>query len=183
MVLASVFEKTVLGIDNSTQSCAWALFKGRKLIDYGEIIFQGKNTFERLVGMEAALAELKEKCKSVDVICIEKTAFVQSKSTAIYLGMAAGAVISHIANANTKVIELAATTWQNGIGNGILTTAEKRAIKVANPGKSAAWLKNAGRLQRKQRTIDFVKKQYGVTVDNDNQSDAIALTHFFVNRR
>lgn len=183
MGLADVFEQTVMGIDNSTRSCAWSLFKGTKLVDYGEVVFVGKDTHERLVGMAEALADLKAKCDSVDVICIEKTTFVQSKQTAILMGMAAGAVISHIANKRTKIVEVGPTVWQKYIGNGILTAKEKKSIKEANPGKSLSWFKAEYRRFRKQRTIDFVLKTYGVSVDNDNQSDSIALSHYYVNAK
>lgn len=182
MGLIDLFDRTVLSIDNSTQSCAWALWKGKKLVDYGEVEFTGKNTYERLVGMADALKDLKAKCQKVNIICIEKTAFVQSKQTAILMGMAAGAVISHIANANTKILEIPATTWQSYIGNGTLTAKEKRAVKDANPSKNAAWLKNEYRRIRKQRTMDFVKETFGIEVANDNQGDSIALGFYYVSK-
>lgn len=183
MRLAGVFEQTTLAIDNSTQSCAWSLWRGSDLIDFGEVIFKGKNTLERLVNMNEALHDLQTKCQKVDVICIEKTIRVNSQRTAILLGMAAGAVIASIANSSTVVCEVEPSTWQSFIGNKLLTAKEKREIKSNNPGKSLTWLKAEYRRVRKQRTIDFVQQKLGVVVNNDNQSDSIGLGYYKVNQK
>lgn len=180
MGLASIFKQRVLAIDNSTLSCAWALFEGEVLIDHGEVNFVGANTYERLTSMADALTDLKKLCSKVNVICIEKTIYAQSRQTAILLGMASGAVISHLSNVNTKIIEISPITWQSFIGNKLLTTLEKNQIKKNNPGKSVSWLKGEYRRVRKQRTVDFIKNKFGIVVENDNQSDSIGLGYYMV---
>lgn len=182
MSLAEVFEKTVLGIDNSTNSTAYALFKGKQLIDYGEYKFPGKNTFERLVTMAEKLAPLKELAENVDVICIEKTAMINNRQTVIFLAMAAGAAIALVGNDKSKVLEVSAMTYQSFIGNKAFTKQEKQKLLLANPGKSLTWRKAEMRKIRKQRTMDYVNAKFNIEVENDNISDAIALTYYVVSK-
>lgn len=178
MGLAELFEKTVLGIDNSTNSTAYALFKGKQLIDYGEYKFTGKNTFERLVTMAVQLAPLKELAKDVDIICIEKTAMVNNRQTVIFLAMSAGAVIALIGNDKSKVLEIPAMTYQSYIGNKAFTKQEKQDLYLANLGKSISWRKAEMRRIRKQRTMDYVNAKFDIEVENDNISDAIAIATY-----
>jgi len=182
MSLAQIFEKTTLGIDNSTNSTAYALFKGTKLIDYGEFIFPGKNTFQRLVTMGEILQPLKDIASGVDTICIEKTAMINNKQTVIFLAMAAGAAIATVANQQCQILEIPAMTYQSYIGNKAFSRKEKVELKANHPDKSLSWLKEEMRRIRKQRTMDFVNSKFNIDVSSDNISDAIALTAYVVEK-
>lgn len=167
--------RTVLGIDASTNSLAFCLFEDGKPSRWGEITFKGKTTFERLSDGQkkaAAMADILE----ADLIMIEGAVYVQNKKTVILLAYAFGAIISALMARGAMVEEISPMTWQNAINNKALTKAEKEKIKSENPGKSASWYSNANREFRKSRTMKWVQDTYGISVDSDNVSDAIAIS-------
>jgi hypothetical protein len=84
---------------------------------------------------------------------------------------AAATGVNHISSASPMV-------WQNFVGNGRLTAAEKEAIKNATPNKSASWYKSQERLFRKQRTLKFVNEEFGLKISDDDIGDAIALGYY-----
>lgn len=175
MALVDLFSKRVICIDNSTNSCAYAIGEGERLIEYGEIKFPGKDTYSRLVNIRTALEQLRQKCENINDLYIEQTTFIQSKQTVILLGVAEGATISSISHSKMNIHRPAPIVWQRSIGNPPLTTQEKNKLKVDNPTKNAAWLKNESRRIRKQRTLDIINKRFDLDLDNDNLGDALGL--------
>lgn len=175
MGLIDLFNKRIICVDNSTNSCAYAIGEGKNLIEYGEIKFPGKDTYSRLVHIREALADLKIKCEKINDLYIEQTTFIQSKQTVILLGVAEGATISSISHPGMVIHRPAPIVWQRAIGNPPLTKVEKDKLKADNPTKNAAWLKNESRKMRKQRTLDIVNKRFSVNLDNDNLGDALGL--------
>lgn len=166
--------KTVLGVDASTNSFAFCLFGADGPIRWGEINFKGSNVFERLSHGQRSVYAMRDYLKS-DLVVFESAVFVQNKKTVILLAYAFGAVISALMADGTKVEELAPLTWQNAIGNKTLTKAEKELIIQSNPGKSKVWYQNKNREFRKLRTAKWCEETYGIKVDSDNVSDAIAI--------
>jgi Holliday junction resolvasome RuvABC endonuclease subunit len=175
MAISSLINKRILCIDNSTNSTAWAIFEGQKLVESGEIHFPGKDTYERLVNVRECLEPLRKKCVDINELYIEQTTFVQSKGTVILLGLAEGAAISAISHPGMRIHRVSPLVWQNYIGNPALTAAEKTKLRVKNPGKTASWLKAEMRRIRKQRTIDIVNKRFKLKETSDNVCDAIAI--------
>lgn len=175
MALIDVFNKRTISIDNSTNSTAFAIFKGKKLERCGEIVFPGKDTYERLVNIRIALEPLKKECENITDLYIEQTTFVQSQKTVILLALAEGATIASISHANMQIHRVSPLVWQKYIGNPPLNTIEKAKLKRTNPGKSVSWLKAEQRRTRKQKTIDYVNKRFNLAETNDNISDAIGL--------
>jgi len=170
----------IMGIDNSTQSLAYCIFNGKDPESWGEINFTGNNTFERLPDIRKQL-ESFSKDVEVDIIGIEQTTRVNSQKTAILLAMAAGVVISFLAE-KAKVVEVSVSTWQSKTSKPSLSKLEKSAFKKASPGRTASWYKNQFRIQSKQRTIDWVKDTYGVELTSNNIADAFALSAYLANR-
>ncbi len=175
MGLVDVFNQKVICIDNSTNSCAYAIGEGKRLIEYGEITFPGKDTYSRLVNIRSCLSELREKCKSINTLYIEQTTFIQSKQTVILLGVAEGATISSIAHSTMSISRPQPIVWQRAIGNPPLSKLEIADLKNNNPGKSTAWIKAESRRIRKQRTLDIVNKRFDLELQNDNLGDAVGL--------
>lgn len=176
MGLGSLAKKPrkLLGVDASTHSFAWALFEGKKLINYGEITFVGKTTFERLADAQRKVYAMRDQLECDEVV-IEAATMVANKKTVIMMAYAFGAIISALARPGVNVREVPPITWQYAIANKPLTREEKVQIKKDNPGRKESWLKNEAREIRKRRTMDWVAKNYGVTVDSNNISDAIAI--------
>jgi Holliday junction resolvasome RuvABC endonuclease subunit len=175
MALIDLFAKRFISIDNSTNSTSYALWEGSKLIEFGEIVFKGKDTYERLVTIHDALAELREKCVGINDLYIESSAMVNNRKVVILMALAEGAAISAIAHPGMKIHRVSALVWQKAIGNKPWTKAQKDKLKKDNPGKTAGWYKTEERKQRKQYTMDLVEKEFGVKVENDNQSDSLGL--------
>lgn len=167
--------KRIVCIDNSTSSTAYVIFNGKELETYGELFFEGKDTYERLVKIKDVLEPLRRECSDINDLYIEQTTFVQSQKTVILLALAEGATISSISHSNMNITRVSPLVWQKYIGNPPLTKAEKTVIKNDNPGKSVSWLKNEHRRVRKQRTIDYINKKFGIVELSDNICDAFGL--------
>lgn len=166
-----------MGLDCSTNSLAFSVFKGKKLIKYGEIFFKGDTVFHRAADARRKMEALSKEF-DVSFVAIEKTIFARSIDTAIKMAYVAGTVISCLVENHAEVVEIAPISWQSGIGNPNLTTAEKAKLKVDFPGKSKAWYQNKGREIRKNRTKHWVCKEFGVDIESDNVTDAIGLGYY-----
>lgn len=166
--------ETVLGVDASTNSLAFCLYGKQGPIRWGEIKFKGASVFERLSDGQNRVRAIANLLKA-DLIVFESAVYVQNKKTVILLAYAFGAIVAALMTTGAQVEEISPMTWQNAIGNKALTKVEKQRIIDANPGKSKSWYSNANREFRKQRTMDWVEKTYGIEVESDNVSDAIAV--------
>lgn len=166
--------ETVLGIDASTNSLAFCLYGSGGPIKWGEIKFKGSSAFERLSYAQKYIYAMRNELKA-DLIVFESAVYVQNKKTVILLAYAFGAIVSALLQKGTQIEEIAPMTWQNAIGNKVLTKEEKAKIVAEHPGKSKAWYQNKNREFRKQRTMKWCADTYGITVESDNVSDAIAI--------
>lgn len=163
-----------LGLDCSTKSMAWSIFEDKELLSHGEILFTGKDTFARLHDGQAKVHAIRHLLKT-DIVYIEGATYVQNKHTVILLAYCFGAILAALHHDGVEIKEITPSSWQSKIGNKMLTQSEKDAIIKANPRKTASWYKNAYRLARKEKTKVWVLDNFGVTVVNDNCSDAIAI--------
>lgn len=166
--------KTVLGLDSSTNSCAFCLYNENGPVRWGEIKFDGNNVFERLSDGQRKVGTAL-KALNPDLIIFESAVFVQNKKTVVLLAYSFGAIVAALMHRGTAVEEIPPITWQNAINNKPLSKAEKQAIQKQYPDKKASWYQNKYRETRKQKTMDWVKARYGIDVPNDNVSDAIAI--------
>lgn len=168
--------RSVMGIDASSNSFAYSIFVDEELVEWGEIYFSGKTVFERLHNGQDKLRSLSDRF-DVDLICFESAVFVRNKKTVVLLAYTFGALVAALMDSGAEVKEIPPITWQYAIQNKPLTKAEKEDIQKGTPGKSKSWYDNKYREERKRRTMRWVEDNYGVTVDSDNISDAIALGH------
>ena len=172
--------KRVMGADCSTQSFAYSIFENGQLENWGEIKFKGDSVFERLADGQNKVRAMRD-IFDVDKVVIESAIYVQNKKTVILLAYAFGAIIAALINSGSTVEDVSPLVWQNYIGNKVLTRPEKQAIVDANPDKSKSWYTNANRNFRKDRTRQWVLKEFGVDIDNDNVTDAIGLGWWGIN--
>lgn len=175
-MLSKINRKRVMGIDGSTNSLAYSIYHGDKLISDGIFFFYGKTLPQRLVDARkkiSAIRQLKEEF-NVDIIAIEKAIYVQNKVSFAALAKMFG-VIESILGEKTEIMEVTPTTWYKIIGNEGATPSEKATLKKNNPGRSAAWYQAEAREIRKQKTKDWVKRTHGLGVKDDNVADAIAI--------
>lgn len=165
---------TVMGIDCSSKTFAFSVFEQGNLVMWGEIDFYGSNLYERMGSGQRRIAAFAQRLK-VDKVVYESAVQVQNRKTVIDLAYSYGAAISPFIKPGVAVDTVSPMTWQNAIGNKSFSASEKAAVKKEYPDKSDTWIKNKIREMRKQRTIDWVKKEFGIEVESDNVSDAIAL--------
>lgn len=166
----------ILGIDASTKSYAWCLIEEGKIVDYGEYEFDGSSIYEKMQSAKKAAVELA--AKAPEYCAIEQIVFVNNRAVTIKLAYFVGIMMGEMAGIETVFDDVSPMTWMNYIGNGRFTKEEKLELKKANPDKTKTWHKNNRRKVRKQRTMDWVKEEYGVDVDNDNIADAIGVAHY-----
>lgn len=165
-------------IDASTLSMAYAYYTDGNLVGYGKILFSGSNIHEKIRDCAIKTHEFFQE-HPTHTIAIEQTVFINSPKTLADLSRCQGALLAAAALAgvsDTRTVP--PVTWQNYIGNGKLTAAEKQAIKSAHPDKSVSWYKGEERKFRKQRTIDFVNSKYSIELEDDDIADAIAIGHY-----
>jgi len=171
--------KRVIGIDASTNSLAFAIFEGETPIRCGEVKFNGSSVPERLVDAKRKTKALVDAgILRADYIVIEKAIMVRNVQTAIDLAYVFGAIIGELMEFNPRVEKVAPISWQSGIGNPNLKTAEKEQIKKDFPGKSKTWYSNKGREIRKQRTLDIAQKYFKIPDNSDNVGDAVGIALF-----
>jgi len=167
----------VMGIDASTNSIAFAVLEGEKVIKCGEIILVGSNVYERIVDARRKCEVLVE-LFDIDFIAIEKAVMVRSAEIGLKLAMVFGTIISVLADRGATVVEVYPIQWQSYIGNKNFSVKEKNFVKEQFPGKSATWYKSKIREIRKQRTLDWVKDTFGVELTSDNVGDSFGLAWY-----
>lgn len=172
--------RRIMGVDCSTQSFAYSIFEDKKLVQWGEIEFKGSNVFERLADGQRKVRAFRDNLKT-DKVVFESAVYVQNKKTVILLAYAFGAIISALIDAGAEIDEANPLLWQRAIGNPPLTPKEKQSIMKGNPDRSKTWYQAAYRNYRKDRTRQWVKKNFGLEIESDNICDAIGLGWFGAN--
>ena len=167
--------KTILGIDASTNSMAFSIFKERTLVKYGKVFFTGNHVYERTGDATKKISQFL-KDYEIDAIVIESAIYTNSQNTAINLSLVQGAILGASQMYHkAPIVSCSPVSWQSWIGNGRLTKQEKQDIKNDHPGKSFSWYKSREREIRKSRTIRKINIQFDLEVDDDDVADAIAI--------
>jgi Holliday junction resolvasome RuvABC endonuclease subunit len=171
---------SVMGIDASTHSLAFAVFHDKELVKFGKINFSGNGSYERLADSQSKILALADDF-DVDYIAIEKAIMVKSTDTAIKLGMAVGVIIASVLNKHTEVVEVAPISWQSFIGNNNYNKTKKGEMRREFPDRSDSWIRSEIRERRKQYTIDYFNKKFKVNIDDNDVSDAVGIAWYAVN--
>jgi Holliday junction resolvasome RuvABC endonuclease subunit len=167
----------VLGIDASTNSIAFCLMEGNKPLKWGKIDLAGMDIYEKIYDAKKKMSVMLEELKS-DYIVVEGAILVRSPDAVIKLSYVYGVVIAELMSTGAKVITIPPSSWQAHIGNKNPTKAEKEAIRTKNPGYADSWYKNQLRNMRKQRTVDYFNKMYGLNLNDFDVADAFGIAHY-----
>lgn len=171
----------ICAIDASTNSLAFAIFHGKKLVSCGKINFEGKNAYQKL-GDAARKSLPFFKQFDIDAIVIEHTVFINSPKTASDLALIQGSLLGAARLAEIRTAgSINPITWQSYIGNNKLSAKEKQDLMAEFPGKSKNWYQNKSREIRKQRTIKFVNTYYDKNLSDDDVADAVGIGHYAIN--
>ena len=169
----------VMGIDASTHTIAFAIFENGKPYQYGEISFEGRTVYERILNAKRIVRALKDRF-DVDFIAIEAAVMVRSIETGLKMAYIFGAIMGELLESGATVVEVHPITWQSYIGNKNFTKAEKEAVKKANPGRSENWIKAEIRNIRKHKTLSYMAN-LGIKTDSDNVADAAGIAWYALN--
>jgi Holliday junction resolvasome RuvABC endonuclease subunit len=171
----------VLGIDASTNSIAFCLMSEKVPVKWGEIEFEGSDVYERILDAKRKIKAFKRELDT-DFVVIEAAISVKSVHTGMKMAYVFGAIMSELLSDGVKVMEVAPIAWQSAINNKNFNKSEKEAVRAEFPEKSENWIKNKIREKRKQKTIDWVKKTYGISIESDNVADAFGIAYYFVSK-
>jgi Holliday junction resolvasome RuvABC endonuclease subunit len=172
---------TIFAVDASTNSIAFAVFHKKELISTGKIIFDGRNTYEKVADACKKLNSFFKLYDNVDSIVIEHTVFMNSPKTAADLALVQGAILGAAGVNNIRIGgSVSPITWQNYIGNKRLTTKEKQDIMQEFPNKTKSWYKTYERELRKQKTIKFVNTYYDKNYSDNDIADACGIGHWAI---
>ena len=109
LVLAK--ENSVLGIDASTRSIAFCLFKDNVPIKWGEVYFDGADVYERILDARNKVREIIKEIPS-DFVAIEAAVMVRSANTGLKMAYIFGAMMGELISDGRKVVEVHPITWQ-----------------------------------------------------------------------
>ena len=166
-------------IDASTNNLAFAVFEGGELKMCGKIIFSGATNYQKISDAAKKTKAFFEAHMDVEAVVIEHTVFINSPKTAADLALVQGAMLGAMSMSGVKTIKsINPITWQNFLGNGRLSNAEKAQLRAGSPEKSDSWYKQNEREFRKQRTIRFVNVQYDKKIKDNDVADAIGIGHY-----
>jgi len=181
-LLSSLVPDTIMAIDASTNSLAFAIFKEKELLSHGKISFSGNTTYQKVVDACRKTQGFMGLLGSVDAIVIEHTVFMNSPKTVSDLALVQGGLLGAAGLAGVSSFKsVAPITWQNFIGNKKLTKEEQLEIRKELPGKSDSWYKNYERALRKEKTIRFISVVYDKDISDNDVADAIGIGHYAVN--
>jgi hypothetical protein len=173
--------KTICAIDASTNSLAFAIFNGEKIIEVGKIYFDGKNIYEKVMDAGQKVKAFIDYYGGFESIVIEHTVFMNSPKTAADLALVQGAILGSAGQSGTKVIgKVSPITWQNYIGNKKISKDEQLFIRAQHPGKSVSWYKSYERNLRKERTIKFINTIYDRNITDNDVADACGIGHWAI---
>ena len=167
----------VLGIDASTNSVAFCLMENDKPLKWGKINLVGSDIYEKIYNAKVNTHAMVDELKS-DYIAVEGAILVRSPDAVIKLSYVYGVVIAELMASGSSVITISPSSWQAYIGNKNPTKDEKEAIRVKSPGYADSWYKNQLRNMRKQRTVDYFNKRYGLSITDFDVADAFGIAHY-----
>ena len=154
----------MISLDTSTTASGWAYWENATLTEYGELLHNAKKEKDielRLNAMSRDLIELLEKYQP-DIIVIELTAAPKGAQTQRSLTELIGVVRGWAAFHDTDFVRVRPSHWR------------KLAKQYCEREFHGEITLPTERSQLKCWSMDVVKKQYGIQVD-DNISDAILI--------
>jgi len=172
---------SIISVDASTNTIAFAIFEGTSLKLFGKIKFDGKDHYQKAGDACKKLVPLFSKF-NIGAMVIENTIYANSPRTSMQLALNQGAIVSAAyINGIKNTYPCAPISWQSWIGNKVLSKEEKNKIRKDTPGKSESWYKNQEREFRKNRTIRLVNIEFTLEVDDNDVADAIAIGWYATN--
>lgn len=152
--------KIMISFDESTKSTGYAVFEGKKLINYGAIQENSKNVNERVLDILNQVEELITDTYSPETVVIENVQITMSAPTAKALMGLQFAIELLCYKYNIECVSVRSAHWRKVLG---LSNSPK--IK---------------RAEKKQQAMDYVKNKYGIDEKIDDVTDAICIGESYI---
>jgi Holliday junction resolvasome RuvABC endonuclease subunit len=171
-------------VDVSTKFLAYALWDDDKLVEYGKVFPEG--TLDEAVGSITAAVETKFKRRKVERVVYESAFLGKNVNVVKGLSKTTGALIGGFYLCGVReFVPVPPITWQTGVHVGRTSRADLESLRNKYPRRSATWIKNKDRENRKQLIIDMVNQRYGLSLkfeDND-LADAIGIGCYMLDNK
>ena len=150
----------IIGVDASSKSFGYSIFEDKQLVSYGCLTASSTDLIKRINKILKEFEDVLNLNKDTQKIIMEEVIPVAGKNNKTYKALmwlqGAVAIMVHDKFPNIKIEYIYPNSWRSNC-----------SIKTG---------KNITREQLKQADIDFVKKKYGIDV-NDDIADAIGIAH------
>lgn len=153
-------EMKIIGVDASSKSFGYSIFEDKQLVSYGCLTASSTDLIKRINKILKEFEDVLSSNKDTKKIIMEEVIPIVGKNNKTYKALmwlqGAVAIMVHDKFPNIKIEYIYPSSWRSNC-----------SIKT---GKSIT------REQLKKADIDFVKKKYGIDV-NDDIADAIGIAH------
>lgn len=173
-----------VSIDVSTKFLAYTLWEDGKILKTGKV-FPSTTGDEGVGSLGAAVMKEFSRHKNIDALVYEAAFMGNNVMVVKGLSKTTGAFITGFYAIGVRRFHaVPPITWQTHIGVGRTSPANLTILRNANKGKSASWIKNKDRENRKQLIIDFVNKRFRkrLTMDDNDIADSIGLGCFALDK-
>lgn len=145
----------VISFDQSTTCSGWSLFVDGKYVKSGFVDkHKMKDADKRIAEMGLALCRIIKEYKP-DVVTIENIQNQSNVKAVIYLARLQGCIILYCASKGIKLNILSPTQWRSSLSY--------------NQGPKVK------REELKQQSRDFVKNNFGLDIESEDEIEAIAI--------
>lgn len=168
-----------ISLDVSTKFLAYALWKDGALEGYGHVYPSGSGD-EGAGSISIEIQRLFKKAK-IDIVVYESAFLGKNVEVVKSLSKFTGSMIGGFYMCGVREFcSVPPITWQNGIGVGRTPRAEMDILRKKHPNRSASWIKNVDRENRKQLVINYVNEKYNVrfSMQDNDLADAIAIGNY-----
>lgn len=158
----------VMGIDASTRSTGFSVFKDKDLIDYGVIKPAGQDWRERIVNQAPKLIEILTKYRPDKIYMEDVPLKAQNSKILVQLGAVQGFFYGLAALFNTSIMFLIPSEWRSPLG---LFDGTREGTK---------------RAEMKRKSVEKVNKMFGMnlvwksdysTKNEDDIADAVLIAY------
>jgi Holliday junction resolvasome RuvABC endonuclease subunit len=163
-------------VDMSSKFLAYALWDDDSLVGFGKVFPSGSSDVAIGSVTGAVISEFKE--LGIQRVVYEGAFLGANVNVVKILSRTTGAMIGGFYQVGVREFgSIPPITWQTGIGVGKSPRVEVERLRKQYPDKSASWLKNKDRNNRKQLIVDYVNEKHGLqlSIDDNDVADAIGI--------
>jgi Holliday junction resolvasome RuvABC endonuclease subunit len=163
----------VMGIDASSQSFAYSVFQDKVPVEWGILKYTGKDRFERAVDSYYKVKALMERL-DVEYILQEQAVGSVNQQTGLILAQAYGVTMPILIENSHQYDMVSPNEWQALLNRKIMTPTQ---IKKAFPDEKPHFYTEKARHLRKQRNLDWVNDNLGISLpyEANDVGDALCI--------